>query len=373
MSAKIESTPLAAMRLGDRPEDFRRFGLDPHAIGRWEDGLRTDPTCRGTYEWWYFDANLDDGAKLVVVFYTKPIIAAQGRLSPTVLINLALPDGTSVERTQTFPDASFSAATETCAVRIADNFLDGDLHTYRISAAINEVSVEVTLTGEVPAWRQKTSHLLFGPDGQEKDYFAWLPAVPQGSAMVTYRVGARSSTTGGIGYHDHNWGNVPMNTLMNDWYWGRAQVGPYTVIAAFITSSKRFGFSARTAFVLARDGAVVADDETKVRFEASDVTLDPATGKPVAGVISYNYRDGDQEFVIRFVRESTLVRAKFSSLLPPLKRLAARLTGFDGAYLRFAGSVAIDRIVLGTIAETYTAGAMWELMYFGPAHLPGQR
>jgi len=371
MLMKPASPHVPSMRLADRPEDFHRLGLNPHSIGRWEDGIRTDPSRRGTYEWWYFDAHLDDGAKLVVVFYTKPITAANGRLAPTILINVTLPDGTAVEKTQSFPDASFSATTESCGVHIADNSFEGDLHTYRISAVINDVSVDATLIGEVPAWRQKTSYLMFGPREQEEKYFAWLPAVPQGTATVTYRVGARSSATTGVGYHDHNWGNVPMNTLMNDWYWGRAQIGPYTVIAAFITSSRKFGFSTRTAFVLARDGKVVADDDARVVFDAAGITRDPVTGKPVAGVIRYDYKDNDERYSISFIHKKTLVRAKFAGLLPPLKRLAARLTGFDGAYLRFAGTVTIERYERDTLTETYSADAMWELMYFGDPHRPG--
>ncbi len=39
----------------------------------WEDGLRsnTDP---GTFEWWYFDAQFEDGSTAVIVYATKPII-----------------------------------------------------------------------------------------------------------------------------------------------------------------------------------------------------------------------------------------------------------------------------------------------------------
>ena len=36
------------------------------------------------------------------------------------------------------------------------------------------------------------------------------------------------------GYHDHGWGDVPMQTLMHNWYWARAKAGPYTVIASHI-------------------------------------------------------------------------------------------------------------------------------------------
>jgi hypothetical protein len=50
-----------------------------------------------------------------------------------------------------------------------------------------------------------------------------------------------------------------------------------------------------------------------------------------------------------------------------LKRAAARLAHFDGAYLRFAGDVEISRYRGGELAESYKDDAIWELMYFGHA------
>ena len=56
----------------DAPADYERLGLSPTSIKAWEDGARTDGSP-GTYEWWYLDAHLADGAKLVVSFMNKDI------------------------------------------------------------------------------------------------------------------------------------------------------------------------------------------------------------------------------------------------------------------------------------------------------------
>jgi hypothetical protein len=50
--------------LAANPEDYARRGIAEHTSAMFEDGLRTDGGP-GTYEWWYFDAHLDDGSKLV--------------------------------------------------------------------------------------------------------------------------------------------------------------------------------------------------------------------------------------------------------------------------------------------------------------------
>src|SRR5208282_6729256 len=80
------------LRLAGRPADYRKLGLQPVEVAQFEDGQRIG-TEKGRYEWWYFDAHLDDGATVVVVFYTKPNVGPNGPLAPRITINLALADG----------------------------------------------------------------------------------------------------------------------------------------------------------------------------------------------------------------------------------------------------------------------------------------
>src|SRR5689334_21376988 len=108
----MSTRPLPA-RLAAQPADFARLGLAPDAVAPWEDGRRTSGGP-GTYEWWYFDAHLDDGAKVVIVFYTKPVTDVGRPLTPQVAFTLDRPDGTHLERTATLPPAAFAAATDHC-------------------------------------------------------------------------------------------------------------------------------------------------------------------------------------------------------------------------------------------------------------------
>ena len=61
-------------RVADRPADYKRLEIAPVGIAEFEDGQRIG-TEKGRYEWWYFDAHLDDGATVVEVFYTKPNVS----------------------------------------------------------------------------------------------------------------------------------------------------------------------------------------------------------------------------------------------------------------------------------------------------------
>jgi hypothetical protein len=231
----------------------------------------------------------------------------------------------------------------------------GDLHRYYITAAIEEISVEIELTGEVRAWRPKSAHLYFGSEGRES-LFAWLPSVPQGVAHVRYKIGHEEYRASGSGYHDHNWGDVPMQTLMHNWYWGPAKAGPYTVIACHITATEAYGYETQILYMLAKDDEIAADDHERVSFEIERVATDGRTGKPVADITRYTYRDGDARYVVTFERQKTIVQTIF--------------TGFDGAYHRFTGKVTIEKFEKDLRVEIFDEHAIWELMYLGKARSP---
>jgi hypothetical protein len=349
-------------RLGSTAEDYEGIGISPDQVSTWEDGARTDGTA-GTYEWWYFDAHLDDGAKLVVVFFTKGFTDINRPLAPMIRIDLDLPDGTSYNKIAEFRPDEFSARAARCDVRIGDNSFSGDLRTYKIVAKVDEVDVEVSLTGEVPAWRPRTGHWYFGANDEHE--FNWLPAVPQGKVDVTYSVAGESSHASGVGYHDHNWGNAPINSLINHWYWARGQAGPYTAVASYITAEKKYGNAEMPIFLLAKDGQVVADDASRVSFEQLETYVDTSTGKPVANVTRYTYTDGDETYTVTFTRHRDLSVNKLIDNLDGLKKVAAKLARFDGAYLRFTGELRIEHQQAGTVVDSYTDSAIWELMYLG--------
>lgn len=345
--------------------DFQRLGLAREQVAPWEDGARTDGR-RGTYEWWYFDAHLDNGAKLVVIFMTKDLSAPKKPLSPQIRLNLDLPDGRSYAIVKDFPAASFSASTAGADVVIDGNTFAGDLSRYEIHADVDGIRVDVTLDAQVRPWRPQTGYLVFGA---ERDLeFSWLPSVPQGSVRGSYEVdGARTEITG-IGYHDHNWGNVGMMSVIHDWYWARGQAGPYSVIASYITAHEKYGYEPIPIFMLAKEGQIVADDASLVSFEATDIRTDPKTGKPVATVTTYTYDDGTDRYVVTFTKHRDLLANTFLEQMSGWRKAAARLIRFDGAYLRFVGELRIERQSPdGRVLEAYTDEAIWELMYFGHA------
>jgi hypothetical protein len=359
----IATAPLAVTASSDA--DYERLGLARRDIKAWEDGARTDDRP-GTYEWWYFDAHLDDGSKLVVVFMDKDLATPQKSLEPMIRLNLDLADGRSFEKLATFDPSVWSSARDHADVRIGQNRFTGDLHAYRITATLEDIAVDITLEAEVPAWRPETGYMLFGEERNLE--FAWLPSVPQGKVTATYSIGDERHETTGTGYHDHNWGNVGLMKIVHDWYWARGQAGPYSVIASYITAHEKYDYAAIPVFMLARDGVLVGDDPSQLTFEAMGSYTDSATGKPVANITRYTYGTGAERYVVTFTRHRDLARNRMIEGLHGVKRVAAELLRFDGAYLRFSGEVRVEHYQGADLVDQYVTGdAIWELMYFGHA------
>ena len=104
------------------------------------------------------------------------------------------------------------------------------------------------------------------------------------------------------------------------------------------------------------------------KYPYSDrIAIDGKTGKPVADVTRYTYHDADTRYVVSFEREKTILQAILTDRAPLLKRIIARLIGFDGAYHRFTGKVTVEKFESGARVEYFEDRAIWELIYFGKA------
>ena len=247
--------PMAQAGLAQTTAQYEALGISPSRVEPWEDGARTDGSP-GTYEWWYFDFNLDDGSTLVIDFLDKNPTNPGSGLDPSVTFSLDVPGRPAVSRTVSARAADFSASREGCDVRIGACSARGDLHDYRLHCEAPGVRADVSLHGNVPPWRPGTGVISFGA----QKFFAWLPSVPQGTVSGSLEIDGRTTAITGVGYHDHNWGDASLLDLVHHWYWGRALVGPYTVIASWITSTSAYGNVDVPVFMLARDGTIVAED-----------------------------------------------------------------------------------------------------------------
>ena len=65
------------LRLAGHPADYQKLAIDPVKVATFEDGQRIG-TEKGRYEWWYFDAHLDNGATVAVIAFHIAATKAYG-------------------------------------------------------------------------------------------------------------------------------------------------------------------------------------------------------------------------------------------------------------------------------------------------------
>jgi predicted secreted hydrolase len=338
--------------LTNTPEYYAKFHILPNIILPYEDGLRTS-SVSGDYEWWYFDAALSDGSMMVITFYDKdPQNPNVSGFQPFVTFDQVEPNGTTISGLAPYSANDFSASKLYCNVKMGPNTFVGDLHNYTIhvdlpvTEIVNGVSSVVNVTGDIalqgttPPWRPDTGYIVF-KDYTSEHYFAWLPAVPQGNVKCTLNIAGKTQTLTGIGYHDHNWGDYAISSLMDHWYWGRAIVGRYSAITADITASQYYNSSAIPIFMLANNGKIIADDGSKVTFTPSDIQTE--NGIPVANIVTYDYNNGEHQVI--YSNPTVIAAEPFDS----------------GVYLRFLGAATL----MNGTTVVGPSPASWELMRLG--------
>lgn len=351
---------------GNEPRHFKREGNSPDHIAEWEDGFRTSGV-KNAFEWWYFDAHLNDGSSLIMMFYSKTVFDANGPIKPQATFELSTPDGKKIEKIRYAGEGDYSFSTKTCDVRIGPCTFKGNLKEYHIHYEIDDIKADVKLVGRVPAWRQSNAYDYFGD--KEDLYFAWLPSVPDGDVEAEITIAGVKKNYTGTGYHDYNWGNVNMASILHHWYWGRAKVGNYNIITANVISGKQYGYAPLCTFLLAENNEIVvgsSDMYKYVTFSGTKQFTDPVTGKPVLNDIIFDYDDGQKHYRVTYIRKNDISKYKMKDSMPGFTRFLLTLAGFDGAYHRFVGEVSVEKIVDGKVVEKVTEpSGVWELMYFG--------
>lgn len=351
-------------------DDYQRFGLTPNTpLAVWEDGMRTSGG-KDSYEWWYLDADLEDGSKAVVIFYTKEFTRIKKPLRPIIRVAIYQSDGTLIQKNWTFDADVFSASKTSCNVTIGKNYFRGNLKNYEIHVEDEDFQLTVQLQRTTQSWRPKTGHIAFGPE--QDQLFNWVVAVPKGDVQLSYTQQGITTTTKGAGYHDHNWGNVNMMDLFHHWYWSRTAIGPYNIIAAQMVATKDFDHRPVQVFHLSKNGRTIADDGDQVTLYRSLGKIHPKLKKDISDDLVFVYQNPQDEYRYEYYlfREKTILETDMLAVAVGGKGfmygLVRLLTGFDGAYFRFSGKAEL-RVYKGeTLLETYESDqTIWELMYFG--------
>ncbi|MEZ5117754.1 MAG: lipocalin-like domain-containing protein [Candidatus Nanopelagicales bacterium] len=369
------TTALRQQFADEGAQQCRDLGLDEHHVAPWEDGFRTADEAHA-FEWWYFDAQFDDGSNLVVTFSTKPHTHPEGPLLPQLLVIHRTADGTSTKRTISYAAEDFRAASgrdATCDVAIGPNTVTGDLATYDLHVETDDLAVDLRIERKAPSWRPSSGYSYFTKDNSK--YLAWVVPIPYGTASGTVTPkGAEPQQVNGFAYHDHNWGNALMGDNLDHWYWGRARVGDYSVIYVQMTTAKVFGLGGihLPVWFLAKGDDVVTDDGLSLTLELGPTTEGPG-GQDYPTALTWRWRrdaandaegdpDGYGEITLT-VDDVTLIEVlDMTEDMPEWKRRVTHLFK-NPLYYDFDAHARLDVDYRG-VRETVTGRTLFEKMMF---------
>jgi len=194
---------------------------------------------RGMYEWWYFDAHLDNGYTIVVFFHaSNPNPGLEGKTGMEIV--LLRPDGVRVQKFIPHKKYEFSAARDKPEVTIGQNTLrvqqlNSDLPIYEVDVNEKELGCHLTYQAEINGWKPGTGLSHFGDLG----FFGWVIPFARASVEGTITDGDKIFQVKGIGYHDHNWLNFQFATIIEYWMWGRIYSKNFTVSYALIQCNEK--------------------------------------------------------------------------------------------------------------------------------------
>lgn len=336
-------------RLGGKETDYKKLNISPEPHPS-EDGMHLSGR-EGTFEWWYFDSEFEDGTKTTIVFYTKNRFDADGPAWPTVMMEIGFPG----EEQMPFivreeKNTLIRADRDRCNVSVANSHVerDGDgVYKVHFESPEDQVVFDFTLTPTTPMWRPGDGHCYFG-DNDEK-FFAWFVAVPSGIAEATITIKGETRKLHGIGYHDHNWANCGMQEILDNWYWCRAIIDGYTVINVDIITAEKYGFNRMPIFLVAKDGKILSDNSV-VDVTKKDSQTHEVTGYDIDNRITFHQKSGDTDWTVEYMRERDIVAS------PPIK-------GKPNTYVRCVGQVKITKESNG-LTEISQDEGLWEQMKF---------
>ncbi|NTW49452.1 MAG: carotenoid 1,2-hydratase [Chlorobiales bacterium] len=266
----------------------------------------------GSYEWWYFDA-IDEQQKysFVAIWYSgfpfSPYYitrynkwkanGANGKGLPNPLEHTAFSfnfyeNGSEVINFIKEGESHlFETSSEKPYVRFEQNefSFDEQSQSYVLKLAFEMPSRRKMVRGEV-RFSICDFHTQANVSAHSVDsYHSWILVAPKAEVTGSFEIydGLKNKlervSFNGNGYHDHNYGTVPMNTHIENWYWGRAHSGDLDLVYYIITYKQQVHEPFTFLLTIENDNAVVLENRMALtEHDQERNLLSPRYGKRVS-------------------------------------------------------------------------------------------
>lgn len=355
------------IRYMDRPEDYKKLGVNPNKIELWEDGRR-DNDDPGHWEWWYFDALMDDGTAVIIQFLEKSFQTINDSVGhPFINFQITMPDGKHYEEMVPCSIDDRKLGKDKCDVHHGANYFVGDFKNYHIHVEpYNGIAADIHLKSLTQPFRPGSAYL--SADEKDEEYYTWLCSVPKGEVMGSLTVEGKRFEVHGFGYHDHQWGSINYMTLWNHWTWARHNFEDYSLLVFDMTSSKSYGFKHfPITFIEDKDGNIIFENtkSESCSCEVLEEYRDEVSGKDYPKVTKYIFNYGSKKVQYLLKENEILQNVAAYEMAPETQRAIYDKIGMKPSYTRYRATGELMIYEEGKDTIERKGELIYEFMYPG--------
>jgi hypothetical protein len=261
--------------------DFNDFLFEPIDI-QLEDDAFHGPKGLYSYEWWYFDASLDNGYSVQISIRVLNVL---NRVFFTTGLNV-YKDGDTVSDSQKIyykEEVTVSIVEPLVKLdgkEIMKGYIDNDTGDwiYLLNLEMNNISVDFTFVGETKGWKGLTQGIGW-----------WGVILPRANVTGTLTLNGIEMDVSGIGYHDHNWYVTAVAGVNYGWYWGKIYSSTYTITWADVKLTR---FSEKPFVVFnKKDGGYINIPPDSIKLTTAGVQFNNGRFIPTSFRLLVDYED----------------------------------------------------------------------------------
>jgi len=217
------------------------------------------------FEWWYLDAQFDNGYSCVVTFHYRILFMAPH--IPAVQLHIYAPDGQNYMGFKAYDEKDVFASDERCDVKMGDSYVRQENGVYKLYFRTKRAGAELTFRNLLPGWKSGNGLYKKGDNIQ-----GWVVPVPRGDVEGTLWIGETPvKVKGNRGYHDHNWGSTNIDEAFYGWYWGRLYDEKYTLIYGWCFPQDKHDEIAANLYLAREDKPLLGTSKFKLKQEKLEI------------------------------------------------------------------------------------------------------
>ena len=276
------------------------------------------------YEWWYLDAQFDNGYSCVITFHYRLVFAEPHM--PCIQLHIYAPGGKKQVVYKPFEINDVRASEDHCDVQMGDSFVRQENGAYKVSVHTKggyviekgavvfdesaDAGAELIFRNILPGWKPEGTGILLDKGDAVQ---GWVVPIPRAEVEGTLFIGETAiKVKGNRGYHDHNWGNTNIYDFFSGWYWGRLYDDKYTLIYGWVYPvNKKDGMSAK--LYLARENKPILITE-HFKLQEKNIRMDEELNRRYAGELVLASKDKDVSFKCSMQTKSVVEKVDMSAV-----------------------------------------------------------